>query len=135
MVPSGQRNFILKEAHKNPLESAHAGPERLWQSMSPRFYWKRMKLDIIKFCKSCDMCQKTKSSNFTKFGMLIPNPIPSCPYQSISMDFIINLPWSEGYNAIYVIVDCLTKHASFIPTTTGLDAEGFALLFMKPIAS
>ena len=99
-----------------------------------QFYWKRMKLDIIKFCKSCDVCQKTKSSNFTKFGMLIPNPIPSHPYQSISMDFIVNLPWSEGYNAIYVVVNWLTKHASFIPMTTGLDAEGFTLLFVKVIA-
>ena len=63
--------------------------------------------------------------------MLIPNPIPACPFQSISMDFIINLPWSEGYNTIYIVVDCLMKHASFIPTTMGLDAEGFTLLFMK----
>ena len=93
-----------------------------------------MKLDIIRFCKSCDVCQKTKTSNFTRFGMLIPNPIPARPYQSISMDFVVNLPWSEGYNAIYVVVDRLTKHASFIPTTTGLDAEGFALLFVKVVA-
>ena len=133
-VPISQRNFVLKEAHENPFESAHAGPERLWHSLSSRFYWKRMKLDIIRFCRSCDVCQKTKASNFNKFGMLIPNPIPSRPYQSISMDFIVNLPWSEGYNAVYVVVDRLTKHASFIPTTTGLDAVGFANLFVKAIA-
>lgn len=130
-VPADQRNFLLQEAHENPLESAHAGPERLWQSLSARFYWKRMKLDIIRYCRTCDVCQKTKSPNFTKFGMLIPNPIPSRPYQSISMDFIVNLPWSDGFNAIYVVVDRLTKHASFIPTTTGLNSEGFALLFVK----
>ena len=104
-IPVGQQNSVLAEAHESPVESAHAGPERLWNSLSSRFYWKRMKLDIVKFCKSCDVCQKTKSPNFTKFGMLIPNPIPSRPYQSISMDFIVNLPWSEGYNAIYVVVD------------------------------
>ena len=132
-VPQGQRNFVLKEAHESPSESVHAGPEHLWHSLSPRFYWKRMKLDIIRFCKSCDVCQKTKTSNFTRFGMLIPNPIPARPYQPISMDFVVNLPWSEGYNAIYVVVDRLTKHASFIPTTTGLDAEGFALLFVKVV--
>ena len=50
------------------------------------------------------------------------------------MDFIVNLPWSEGYNMIYIVVDQLMKHTSFIPTTTGLDAEGFTLLFMKVIA-
>ena len=133
-VPVGQRNLILKEAHESPFQSAHAGPERLWQSLSSRFYWKRMKVDIMRYCSSCDICQKTKSSNFNKFGLLIPNPIPSRPYQSISMDFIVNLPWSEGFNAIFVVVDRLTKHASFVPVTTGLDTEGFALLFVKHIA-
>ena len=133
-VPVSQRNFILREAHENPMESAHAGPERLWNSLSTRFYWKKMKRDVVRYCQTCDVCQKTKPSNFTKFGMLIPNPIPSRPYQSISMDFIVNLPWSEGFNAIYVVVDRLTKHASFIPTTTGLDSEGFAHLFVKHIA-
>ena len=39
-VPAGQRNFVLKEAHESPMESAHVGPERLWQSLSSRFYWK-----------------------------------------------------------------------------------------------
>lgn len=91
-VPAGQRNFVLREAHENPLESAYAGPERLWQSLSSRFYWKRMKVDIIRFCNSCDVCQKCKPSTFGKFGLLIPNPIPSRPYQSIAMDFIVNLP-------------------------------------------
>ena len=132
-VPVEQRNTILREAHESPLESAHAGPERLWQALSSRFYWKRMKVDIIRYCNSCDVCQKTKTSNFNKFGLLIPNPIPSRPYQSISMDFIVNLPWSEGYNAIFVVVDRLTKHASFILVMTGLDSEGFALLFVKHI--
>ena len=132
-IPKGQRNFVLTEAHENPLESAHAGPERLWQSLSTHFYWKRMKVDIKKFCRSCNVCQKSKFSNFNKFGLLIPNPIPSQPYQSISMDFIVSLPWSDGYNAIFMVVDCLSKHASFILTTTGLDTEGFTDLFVKHI--
>jgi len=39
-VPAGQRNFILKEAYESTFESAHVGPEKLWQSLSSRFYWK-----------------------------------------------------------------------------------------------
>jgi hypothetical protein len=90
-----------------------------------------MKLEITVFCMSCDICQKIKNSNFKRFGYLIPNPIPSRPYESISMDFIVDLPWSEEYNTVLVIVCRLTKHAQFILTTTGLDAEGFAKLFVK----
>ena len=132
-VPKSQQNFILKEAHESPLESSHAGPERLWQQLSQKFYWKRMKMDILAFTRSCDVCQKTKFSNFNKFGFLIPNPIPLRPYQSISMDFVVNLPWSDQFNAIFVVVDRLTKHASFIPTTTGLTAEEFGVLYVKHI--
>ena len=73
-VPKSQQNFILKEAHESPLESSHAGPERLWQQLSQKFYWKRMKMDILAFTCLCDVCQKTKFSNFNKFGFLIPNP-------------------------------------------------------------
>jgi len=92
-----------------------------------------MKNDITWFFHSCDICQKTKPRNFTCYSHLTPNPIPSRPYQSISMDFIVNLPWSDGFNVIHVVVDRLTKHASFTPTTMGLSAEGFAKLFVKQI--
>ena len=132
-IPASKRNLVLSEAHDNALETAHAGPEKLWQNLSQRFYWKRMRRDIVSYCQSCDICQKTKPLNFGKFGFLISNPIPSRPYQSISMDFIVNLPWSNGFNAIYVVVDRMTKHASFIPTTTGLTAEDFSSLFVQKI--
>jgi hypothetical protein len=130
-VPRSERVFLIKEIHESPLETAHAGPEKLWMKLSSRYYWPRMKLEITVFCMSCDVCQKIKNSNFKRFGYLIPNPIPSQPYESISMDFIVDLPWCDEYNAVLVIVCRLTKHAIFIPTMTGLDAEGFAKLFVK----
>lgn len=49
------------------------------------------------------------------------------------MDFIVNLPWSEGFNAIYVVVDRLTKHASFIPLTTGVTAEEYSEHFVRKV--
>lgn len=133
-VPKDQRQRLLEETHEQAYEGAHQGPEKLWQKLSDRFYWKRMKADILTFVQSCDVCQKIKPSNFNRYGYLIPNPIPSRPYQSIAMDFIVNLPWSEGFNAIHVTVDRLTKHGIFSPTTTGLDAEDFGMLFVQKVA-
>ncbi|RDB19205.1 Retrovirus-related Pol polyprotein from transposon opus [Hypsizygus marmoreus] len=132
-VPRTLRDGILLEAHETAYETAHAGPEKLWNRLQLKFYWHRMKKDILQFCASCDVCQKTKPVNFKKFGTLIPNPIPSKPYESVSMDFVVNLPWSDGYNAVFVVVDRLTKHAQFIPTTTGLTAEEFGALFAKNV--
>ncbi|RDB26459.1 Transposon Ty3-G Gag-Pol polyprotein [Hypsizygus marmoreus] len=134
-VPETMRNEILNKGHEAPGTTAHAGPEKLWAALSTKFYWHRMKRDILAYCKMCDVCQKTKPSNFKCYGVLIPNPIPSQPYESVSLDLIVNLPWSEDSNAILVVVDRMTKHAQFIPTTTGLTANGFGELFVKHFAT
>ena len=96
-------------------------------------YWKRMKADVVCFCETCDICQKIKPSNFNRYSFLIPNPIPTRPYSSISMDFIVNLPMCGEFNAIFVVVDCLTKHANFIPMSTGISTREFTRLFTKYI--
>lgn len=133
-VPKSERARVLREAHESPFLSAHAGPEKLWELLSAKYYWTRMKRDVLAFCNSCDVCQKTKPTNFSRYGKLTPHSIPSRPYESISLDLIVNLPWSGDFNAILVIVDRLSKHAQFIPTTTGLNAQGFAALFVKHVA-
>ncbi|GJE95785.1 hypothetical protein PsYK624_119730 [Phanerochaete sordida] len=133
-VPASLRAAVLKALHESPFDSAHAGPERLWKKASDIFYWPRMRKDLKRFCATCDVCQKAKPRNFSRFGRLLPNAIASRPFESISMDLIVGLPMSEGFNAIWVVVDRLTKYVLFVPTTSGLSAEGFAELFVKNVA-
>lgn len=132
-VPNSLKNSIIKEAHESPFETAHAGPEKLYARLSNVFYWHRMQKDIKKFCISCDVCQKTKFSNFSRFGRLLPNPIPARPYETVSMDIVTGFPMSNGFNAIWVAVDRLTKHAQFVPITTGLSVADFAKLFVDKV--
>src|SRR5258708_8844079 len=40
---------------------------------------------------------------------------------------------SKGYNAILVVVDCLSKQIHTIPTITSLDSTGVAQLFLKHV--
>jgi len=51
------------------------------------------------------------------------------------MDFIEQLPSSEGYSDILVVVDRLTKQAIFTPTTNTLDSTTLATLFISQIFS
>ena len=47
----------------------------------------------------------------------------------ITADFIVKLPLAQGYDAILVVCNQLTKMAYFIPTTEKTLAEGLAKLF------
>jgi len=51
------------------------------------------------------------------------------------MDFIEQLPPSEGYMDILVVVDRLTKQVLFIPTIRSLNATMLAELFIKYVFS
>ena len=55
------------------------------------------------------------------------------PWDTISVDFIVELPDSVGHDAIMVVVDSLTKRAHFIPTLTTLSAAGTAHLFVHHV--
>jgi hypothetical protein len=60
--------------------------------------------------------------------------VPAIPYESVSLDLIGPLPPSdEGFTAILVIVDRLSKHAQFIATDFDLNTNGFAYLFVKHV--
>ena len=49
------------------------------------------------------------------------------------MDFITDLPKSDEYDMILVVIDRLTKMSHFIPCTKNLDARQFAKLLMQNI--
>jgi transposase InsO family protein len=49
------------------------------------------------------------------------------------MDFVVGLPESDGFDAIWVVVDRLTKQRHFAPCTTTIDATGLADLFLNNV--
>jgi len=67
------------------------------------------------------------------YGLLQSNEAPDRPSKSIAMDFITDLPKSEGYDTILVVIDQLTKMPHCLPCSKGLDAPQFANLFMKEV--
>ncbi|XXG47249.1 hypothetical protein AAC387_Pa02g1923 [Persea americana] len=71
-------------------------------------------------------------------GLLQPLDIPEWKWKHITMEFVSSLPTTKrGNNAIWVIVDHLTKSAHFIPMKTGskMHMAPLADLFVTEIVS
>lgn len=136
-VPRSQVNYVLKWIHDSPFESAHAGIKRFTLRLQELFFWKTLEKDSESYVRTCDVCQKIKTDHQKKIGALRPAHIPSRPFETVSMDLITGLPPSgeEGYTAVLVIVDKLTKFAIVIPTYNQLDQDGFAKLFVENVVN
>lgn len=68
-----------------------------------------MSRDVRKFSQTCDICQKVKSRRHGPTGLPIPLSIPTRPFEVITIDLVMDLLVNNGFNAILVIVDKLTK--------------------------
>ena len=74
-----------------------------------------------------------EKSHIATFGPLMPNKVPNRPWKIISMDLIMQLPESNGYDAICVIVDRLTKRAYFIPINNWFSSKDIVQLLYNKI--
>jgi len=134
-IPSNKqlRTLILQE-HHDINTAGHLGIDKTYESISRSFYWPKMIKDVRKYINSCDSCQRNKGTNQQPAGLLQPLDIPNRRWEQVSMDFIVQLPTThQGHDAIFVVVDRLTKRAYFIPTHTSVTAPEIATLFLNTI--
>ena len=97
--------------------------------MTRNFWWPGVTRKVKQYVEGCDACQRNKNQTQPLAGKLMPNSIPEKAWSHISTDFITKLPLAQGYDAILVVVDRLTKMGHFIPTTERTSAEELARLF------
>ena len=131
---------ILREKHDHPT-AGHQGFRKTLDLVRREYYWPSMRKFVSDYCTTCDPCARAKPSRHKPYGLLKQLPIPERPWESISLDFIVELPEttsnldSNTYNAILVIVERLTKMAVFIPTVSTLKSPGLAKLYLLHVFS
>lgn len=126
--------LVLKECHDNPL-GGHLGQDKTTDVIRRQFFWPGMADFIRRYIGSCDICQRVKPVTHKPYGRLSSLDVPDAPWQSVSMDFITDLPASQGFTAIMTVIDRLTKMAHFVPCNMeGLTAPATANLFMQIVA-
>ncbi|XP_024027185.1 uncharacterized protein LOC112093286 [Morus notabilis] len=75
-----------------------------------------MKRDVREYVLECVTCHRIKAEHQKLAGELQSLPVPGWKWEHIMMDFLMGLPRTEHrHDAIWVVVDRLTKSAHFIP--------------------
>ena len=85
------------------------------------FDWTSLKSDLNRYIRSCVVCAIAKPMN-QRQGLYTPFPIPSRPWESISMDYLMGYPTTKHHDdVILVVIDIFYKMSILIPcnkTTT-----------------
>ncbi|KAD5961899.1 hypothetical protein E3N88_13372 [Mikania micrantha] len=127
------REALLSEAHSSPF-SIHPGSTKMYRDLRQHFWWNGMKEDVAKYVNHCLTCQQVKIEHQRASGLLQPLDIPLWKWDDISMDFVTGLPKTFRKNdAIWVIVDRLSKSAHFLPIQQGHSVSKLSEIFTQEI--
>jgi len=127
------KKMILEEGHRSNL-SIHLGATKMYHDLKKLFWWSELKRDVAQFVYACLICQKSKVEHQKPAGLLTPLDVPEWKWDSISMDFVTSLPNTpKGHDAIWVIVDRLTKSAHFILINISFPVSQLAEIYIREI--
>ena len=116
---------IVSTHHDSPV-TGHPGRWRTMELVSCNYWWPGMGHYIAKCVKGCGLCNRTKTFPTAPMGKSLLNWIPSQKWQVISVDLIVELPTSYRYDALLVVVDCLSKWIHVVPTISDINSVGVA---------
>ena len=92
-----------------------------------------MRIDATSYIRTCPTCQMVKADHRKKAGPLQPIPPPERKWSQITTDLVTELPEAEGYTAVAVFADRLTKMVHFAPCTKKVTAPEYAKIFVDTV--
>ncbi|GKE19053.1 reverse transcriptase domain-containing protein, partial [Tanacetum coccineum] len=111
--------------------------DRIWVPLVGDIYWwPGMKRDGATYVSECLTCAKVNAEHQRHSGLLQQPEIPEWKWESITMDFITKLPRiRNGHNAIWVVVDRLTKSTHFLAIHEDYSIAKLARLYTDEIVT
>ncbi|KAI3825889.1 hypothetical protein L1987_07605 [Smallanthus sonchifolius] len=108
----------------------------MYKGMRPDYWWIGMKKHIASDVAKCLTCSQVKAEHQKPSGLLQQLEIPVWKWEMITMDFITKLPrTSHGNDAIWVIIDKLTKSAHFLSMKETYSIDKLAQMYVNEIVS
>lgn len=131
------RRDIVKKHHDSPT-IGHPGEIGTFLAVKEHYWWPGMRRFVKNYVEGCPDCQQYKINRHPNKPTLEPisSPKLAIPFTQISMDFITDLPTSNGFDAILAVVDHgLTKGVILEPCNKTITSEETAKILIKRLFS
>ena len=135
VVPKDLRNSVMKLAHESIL-AGHLAAKKTTERILGSFYWPRIWDDVIRFCQSCDQCQRSTAKGHTPKMPLVQVPLIDEPFSRVAVDLVgpIFPASNKGNRYILTVVDYCTRYPEAVPLKsieTEVVAEGLVDIFSR----
>ena len=124
------REKILREFHYSRF-AMHPGGIKMYHDLCHQYYWRRMKRHVGDFVRLYLTCQQIKAEHQRPIGLLQPLEVAEWKWEHIMMDFVTHLPQTSWkHDAVWVVMDRLTKSAHFLVVRMTFTLEEFCKLYI-----
>ena len=135
VVPKELRRQVMSVNHESAF-SGHLGAKKTEVRILPNFFWPGLRQDVIRFCRSCDVCQRTVKRGSVKKVPLGSMPLIDTPFKRVAVDIVgpIAPPSEAGHRYILTLVDYATRYPEAVPLkkiTTEAVAEALLDIYSR----
>ena len=115
--------------------TGHPGQLRTQELIQQHYWWPGLHTFVRNYVNGCAICQQHKINRHPSNPPLQPiKSLDTRPFSMITMDFITDLPISDGYDSIMVMVDHgSTKGIILEPCHKTIDALGTAEIILNSL--
>jgi len=129
-VPSSKHAKMIWQAHYSRAVG-NFKVEKIVAVLQKYFYWLNLQQDVGKYIRSCTAFAINKST-IKKQGLYTLLPTPSRPWESISMDYMLDLHSTKhGNYCVFLVVDRFSKMAIMVACKKNITVEATAKLFFE----
>ena len=111
---AGLREEILREFHFSRF-AMNPGGTKMCNDIRCQYYYSGIKKHVGDFVRRWLTCQQVKVEYQRPVILLQPLEVVWWNWEHVTMDFATHFPWTlRGHDAVWVIVDRLTKLVHFL---------------------
>ena len=111
VVPVGFREKVLRLAHETLL-TEHLGIKKTLDRIVSEFFWPGVCGDVARFCKSCDICQRTIQKGRVTKVPLGKMPLIDTPFKRVAVDIVGPIVPRSDKKSRYILtmIDYATRY-------------------------